>query len=45
MFAYIRNTFAHGNTYYFDNENVLLEDKDQRKITAWILIPMQALLE
>ena len=45
LFTHIRNAFAHGNTYYFDNGNALLEDKDQRKVTARILLPMQALLE
>lgn len=45
LFRHIRNAFAHGNTYFFENENVLLEDKDGKKVTARILIPQQALLE
>lgn len=45
LFRHIRNAFAHGNTYFFENGNVLLEDKDGTKVTARILIPQQALLE
>lgn len=45
LLSHIRNSLAHGNTYFFDNGNVLLEDKDGNKITARILIPVQVLLE
>ena len=45
LFRHIRNSFAHGNTYFFDNGNVLLEDKDNSKITAAILIKQQTLLD
>lgn len=45
LFTHIRNAFAHGNTYFFDNGNVLLEDKDGSKITARILIAVQTLLD
>lgn len=45
LLTHIRNSFAHGNTYFFDNGNVLLEDKDGNKITARILIPVRLLLE
>lgn len=45
LFTHIRNSLAHGNTYFFENGNILLEDKDQRKISARILIPLQALIE
>lgn len=47
LFRHIRNAFAHGNTYFFDNGNMLLEDKEgngDRKITAKILIPQSALI-
>lgn len=45
LFTHIRNAMAHGNTFFFDNGNVLLEDKDKGKITAMILISVQALVE
>lgn len=45
LFTHIRNAFAHGNTYFFDNGNVLLEDKDRRKITAKILIAVEILIK
>ena len=45
LFTHIRNAFAHGNTYFFDNGNILLEDKDDRKITARIIIPVQSLID
>ena len=46
VLTHIRNAFAHGNTYYFDNKYVLFEDKDQRGgITARILMPQQSLLD
>ena len=45
LLTHIRNSFAHGNTYFFDNGNVLLEDRDGNKITARILISVQLLLE
>ena len=45
MFTHIRNAFAHGNTYFFENGNVLLEDKDGNKITARILIAVQTLVD
>ncbi|MGI6670075.1 MAG: hypothetical protein ACOX58_00575 [Christensenellales bacterium] len=43
LFRHIRNSLAHGNTYLFDNGNILLEDKDKSKITARIIIPIVAL--
>ena len=43
IFRHIRNSFAHGNTYFFPNGNCLLIDKDGSKTTAAILIPKQAL--
>lgn len=45
FFTHIRNSFAHGNTYFFDNGNVLLEDKNRSNITAMILIRQQTLLD
>lgn len=44
LFTHIRNAFAHGNTYFFDNHFVILEDKDQRKITARICISVDTLV-
>lgn len=45
LLTHIRNAFAHGNTYFFDNGNVLLEDKDGNKITARILLSVQSLID
>lgn len=45
LLTHIRNAFAHGNTFFFDNGNVLLEDKDSNKITARILISVQTLID
>lgn len=46
VLTHIRNAFAHGNTYFFDNKYVLFEDKDQRGgITARILLLQQSLLD
>lgn len=45
FFRHIRNSLAHGNTYFFDNGTMLLEDKDRSKTTAAILIRQQSLLD
>lgn len=45
LFRHIRNTFAHGNTYFFKNGFILLEDKDKSKTTASILIKQQTMLD
>ncbi len=45
LFRHIRNSLAHGRTYYFENDNIMLEDTDGSKITARILIPARALIE
>ena len=45
LFRHIRNSFAHGNTYFFENGTVLLEDKENSKITAEILIIQKTLLD
>ena len=45
LFRHIRNAFAHGNTYFFDNEMMLLEDRDGKTTTAKILIRMKTLLD
>lgn len=44
LFRHIRNSFAHGNTYFFDS-TVLLEDKDKSKTTAMILLQQKTLLD
>lgn len=44
LLTHIRNSFAHGNTYFFDDGTVMLEDKDQRgSITARIIIKVETL--
>lgn len=45
LFRHIRNSFAHANTYFFENGNMLLEDKDGSKRTGMILIRQQTLLD
>ena len=45
ILTHIRNALAHGNTYFFDNGNVLLEDKDGSKVTARILIAVESLID
>lgn len=45
LLTHIRNSFAHGNTYFFDNGNVLLEDKNGSTITAMCLLRQQTLLD
>lgn len=46
VLTHIRNSFAHGNTYYFNNNNVLFEDKDLRgTVTARILLKQQVLID
>lgn len=45
LLTHIRNAFAHGNTYFFPNGNVLLEDKNGSTTTAMILIKQQTLLD
>lgn len=46
VLTHVRNAFAHGNTYFFDNGNLMLEDKDQRgTITARIILKQQTLLD
>lgn len=45
LFRHIRNSLAHGNTYFFDNGYMLLEDKDGKTVTASILINQQTLLD
>ncbi len=45
LLTHIRNAFAHGNTYFFDNGNVLLEDKNKSITTAMILIKQKTLLD
>ena len=45
VLTHVRNAFAHGNTYFFDNENVMLEDKNKSIVTARIIIKKQTLLD
>lgn len=44
LMRHIRNSFAHGNTYFLPNDNILLEDFETKNVTAKILIPQRALL-
>lgn len=45
LLEHIRNSFAHGNTYFFENGMMLLEDKNGNKITARILLKQKVLLD
>lgn len=45
LLEHIRNSFAHGNTYFFENGMMLLEDKNGNKITARILVKQKVLLD
>lgn len=46
ILRHVRNALAHGNTYFFDNGKILLEDKDgATKISAEILVNRQTLLD
>ena len=44
LFRHIRNSFAHNRTYLLDEDLILLEDANGKKITARILMPKEALL-
>lgn len=45
IFRHIRNSLAHGNSFFFDNNMCLFEDYDSKKQTAAILISRNALIE
>lgn len=46
ILTHLRNAFAHGLTFFFDNGNVLFEDKDNRgMITARIILQQKTLLD
>lgn len=45
VLRHIRNSLAHGRTYFFDNGNVLLEDKSNGTITARMILKQQTLLD
>jgi hypothetical protein len=45
LFRHIRNSLAHSQIYLFDNDFVMFEDKEDKTITAKILIPRGALLD
>ena len=45
VLTHIRNAFAHGLTYFYDNGNVLFEDMNKNVITARIILKQQTLLD
>lgn len=48
LLTHMRNSLAHGCTYFFDNGNMLLEDKaggSSGKTTAMILLPQSSFLD
>lgn len=46
LFRHVRNSFAHGLVYVFDNGFILMEDRgDKKRITARILMPADTLLK
>lgn len=46
VLTHIRNSFAHGMTYFFDNGNVMFEDKaSSGQITARMILRKQTLLD
>lgn len=48
LLTHVRNSLAHGCTYFFDNGKMLLEDKingSKGKTTAMLLMPQSALLD
>lgn len=46
LFRHIRNSFAHNNTYFFENGKLLLMDFDSKnKVSAMLLIRQQTLLD
>lgn len=46
VLTHIRNAFAHGNTYFFENQFVMFEDKDPRGIiTARIMLSQHTLID
>lgn len=48
LLTHIRNSLAHGCTYYFDNEMMLLEDKaggSSGKTTAMMLLPKRVFVD
>ena len=44
ILRHVRNSLAHNNTYFFQNGMIMLEDKENTKITARILMRQSALL-
>lgn len=46
LLRHVRNSIAHGNTFLFPNDNLLLLDFDKNKnVTGFILVPAASLLE
>lgn len=48
LLTHMRNSLAHGCTYFFDNGNLLFEDRaggSSGKTTAMVLLPQSALLD
>lgn len=41
---HIRNAIAHGNTFFFPNNNVLFLDRKDKNVTGFILMPSKALI-
>ena len=45
VLTHIRNAFAHGNTYFFDNGLMMFEDDNRKTITARMIISQQTLID
>ncbi len=45
VLTHIRNAFAHGNTYFFDNGLMMFEDDNRKTITARMIIRQQTLID
>lgn len=45
LLKHIRNALSHGNTYFFDNGNMLLVDEYDNKTAGMILIKQKTLLD
>lgn len=45
LFRHVRNSLAHGNTFFFENGMLLMKDYSGKTCSASILIPQQSLLD
>ena len=45
LFRHIRNSLAHNLTYYFEDDMIMLEDREVKEIPARILLSKAAMLE